>query len=431
MKYLPADASLFQQNRKKLVDRLPWGAVAILHSNDILPSNADGTLPFRQNANLYYLTGIEQEETILLLAPYHPNERLREVLFVRKTNESIAIWEGHKYTKAEAKAQSGIENIQWTDQFDNTLRNVLVESDIIYLDTNEHLRSSTSTETRNDRFITSCKKQFPLHEYKRLAPLIYDLRSVKSEQEIAQIRKACDITAKGFRRALSFVEPGVWEFEVEAEILHEFQMNRSRRFAYEPIIAGGRNSCVLHYLDNDKPLKDGDVLLMDIGAEYANYHADMTRVIPVNGKFTPRQKEIYAAVLRVKNAATDLLVPGITIPEYHQQVGSLMEKELLDLKLLTRHDIDYQDPEWPAYKKYFMHGTSHHLGLDVHDVASLYKPLEANMVFTVEPGIYLPEEGIGIRLEDDVVVTESRPINLMADIPIEIEEIEDLMQNQS
>jgi len=422
MKYHPIDASLYIQNRKRLTDRLPEKSTVVIHSNDIFPTNADGTMAFRQNANLLHLCGIEQEDTILLLAPDHPDEKLREVLFLRKTDENIAIWEGHKFTKDEAHRQSGIKTVKWIDAFDQTLLNVLAESENIFLDTNEHLRNASETETRNDRFIKSCKEKFPLHNYERLAPIMYDLRTVKANTEIDQIQHACNITEKAFRRILKFVKPGVWEYQVEAEILHEFQINRSRRFAYEPIVAGGKNSCVLHYLDNDQQLQDGDVLLMDIGAEYANYNADMTRVIPVNGRFTDRQKEIYNAVLRVKKAATDLLVPGAIIPEYHKQVGELMEKELLDLKLISKEDIKNQDPEWPAYKKYFMHGTSHHIGLDVHDVASLYKPLEPNMVFTVEPGIYLPDEGIGVRLEDDVVVTEGN-------IPVEMEEIEDLMNS--
>jgi len=429
MKYHPIDASLYIQNRKRLTDRLPEKSTVVIHSNDIFPTNADGTMAFRQNANLLHLCGIEQEDTILLLAPDHPDEKLREVLFLRKTDENIAIWEGHKFTKDEAHRQSGIKTVKWIDAFDQTLLNVLAESENIFLDTNEHLRNASETETRNDRFIKSCKEKFPLHNYERLAPIMYDLRTVKANTEIDQIQHACNITEKAFRRILKFVKPGVWEYQVEAEILHEFQINRSRRFAYEPIVAGGKNSCVLHYLDNDQQLQDGDVLLMDIGAEYANYNADMTRVIPVNGRFTDRQKEIYNAVLRVKKAATDLLVPGAIIPEYHKQVGELMEKELLDLKLISKEDIKNQDPEWPAYKKYFMHGTSHHIGLDVHDVASLYKPLEPNMVFTVEPGIYLPDEGIGVRLEDDVVVTEGRPRNLMENIPVEMEEIEDLMNS--
>ncbi len=430
MKYDPIDPNLFISNRKRLAEKLEPNSVVIQHSNDILPSNADGTLALRQNSNLLWLTGIEQEETILIMAPDFPNEKMREVLFLKKTSEQIAIWEGHKFTKEEARKASGIQTVKWLEEFDQTLLTILAEMDTIYLETNEHIRNSADLETRNDRFVRECKTKFPLHNYRRLAPDIYALRSVKQPQEVDLIARACKITEKAFRRILNFAEPGKWEFEVEAELLHEFQMNRSRRFAYEPIIAGGGNSCVLHYLDNDQMLKDGDVLLMDVGAEYANYNADMTRTIPVGGKFTKRQREIYDAVLRVKNEATKMLTPGNAIPEYHKAVGDLMEKELLDLKLIDKTDIKNQDPEWPAYKKYFMHGTSHHLGLDVHDVASIYAKFEAGMVFTVEPGIYVPSENIGIRLEDNVVVTDNEPKNLMENIPIEAEEIEEIMNNK-
>lgn len=430
MKYAPISPELYKRNRSKLAEKLKPHSVVVIHSNDIYPTNADGTMAFRQNANLLYLTGIEQEETILILAPDFPEPSMREMLFVRKTNEHIARWEGHKYTQAEATLASGIENVKWTEDFDLMLLTVMAESEHVYLETNEHIRNSVVNETRNDRFIAECKKRFPMHQYQRLAPIIYALRMVKEPEEIAQIQTACDITEKGFRRILKSVKPGRWEYEVEADLLHEFQLNRSRRFAYEPIVAGGANSCVLHYITNDQQLKDGDVLLMDVAAEYANYHADMTRVIPVNGRFTERQRQIYDAVLRVKNAATDLLKPGNAIPEYHRAVGELMEKELLDLKLITQSDIAKQDPKWPAYKKYFMHGTSHHLGLDVHDVASIYARFVPGMVFTVEPGIYVPEEGIGIRLEDNIVITQNGHVNLMGNIPIEVEEIEQLMNEK-
>jgi Xaa-Pro aminopeptidase len=427
MKYHPIDAELFVKNRSKLAEKIKTNSVVIIHSNDVFPTNADGTMAFRQNANLLYLTGIEQEETILVLAPDHPNEKLREVLFLRKTNEHIAVWEGHKFTKEEARVASGIQNVKWVEDFDQTLLTVLSETENIYLETNEHIRNGAITQTRNDRFIQECKLKYPMHEYHRLAPVIYALRSVKSAIEIDMIQTACDITEKGFRRILASVKPGVWEFEVEADLLHEFQRNRSRRFAYEPIIAGGANSCVLHYIENDKPLRDGDILLMDVAAEYANYHSDMTRTIPVGGKYSKRQRQIYDAVLRVKNAATELLAPGNAIPEYHHAVGELMEKELLDLGLIDKTDIKNQDPDWPAYKKYFMHGTSHHLGLDVHDVASIYAKFEPGMVFTVEPGIYVPAEGIGVRLEDNIVINKNGHTNLMANIPIEADEIEELM----
>lgn len=427
MKYHSIDPDLFISNRARLAANLKPNSAVIIHSNDVLPTNADGTMVFRQNTNLLYLTGIEQEETILIMAPDHPNEKLREVLFLRKTNEHIAVWEGHKFTKEEGRAASGIQQVKWTEDFDLTLLMVLAETENIYLETNEHIRNSSPTQTRNDRFILACKEKYPVHTYQRLPPVIYALRSVKSAIEVDLIQTACDITEKGFRRILKSVKPGRWEYQVEADLLHEFQLNRSRRFAYEPIIAGGANSCVLHYLQNDQQLQDGDVLLLDVAAEYANYHADMTRTIPVNGRFTKRQRAIYDAVLRVKRGAIELLTPGNVIPEYHKSVGSMMEKELLDLGLIDKTDVKNQDPDWPAYKKYFMHGTSHHLGLDVHDVASVYAKFEPGMVFTVEPGIYVPEERIGIRLEDNIVITKKGHINLMANIPIEAEEIEDLM----
>lgn len=429
MRYDPIDNDLFIKNRQKLAQRMKPRSVAIIHSNDIMPKNADGTMKFVQNSNLFYLTGVDQEESILLLAPDFPSEQLRELLFLRETNEEIAIWEGHKLTKKEGKETSGIQHVKWLQDFEKLLHTVIAECDHIYLESNEHIRNASTVETRNARFIQECKEKFPLHQFERLFPILQDLRCVKSDIETNLIQKACTITEKGFRRVLNFVKPGKAEYEVEAEYLHEFVNNRSKGFAYEPIIGGGANSCVLHYLDNNQVLKDGDILLMDVGAEYANYNADMTRTIPINGRYSERQRAVYDAVLRVKNAATELLKVGNRIPEYHKEVGLIMEKELLGLGLIDTTDIKNQDAEWPAYKKYFMHGTSHHLGIDVHDVASVYKIFEAGMVFTVEPGIYIPEEGIGVRIEDDVVITDGDPINLMKNIPIEAEEIEEIMNS--
>lgn len=429
MKYQSIDQKLYISNRKRLAEKLKPNSIVIIHSNDILPTNADGTMALRQNSNLLWLSGIEQEETVVVLAPDFPDESMREILFVKKTSKEIAIWEGHKFTKSEATEASGIANVKWSEEFDRILLTMLAETEHVYLETNEHIRYGSEVETRNDRFVKECKQKFPMHSYERLAPIIYDLRSVKDEIEVALVQEACNITEKGFRRILQSVKPGRWEFEVEADLLHEFQLNRSRRFAYEPIVAGGGNSCVLHYLDNDKTLKDGDVLLMDVGAEYANYASDMTRTIPVNGRFSERQRAIYDAVLRVKNGATDMLTVGNRIPEYHKAVGEFMEKELVDLGLISTDDIKSQDPAWPAYKKYFMHGTSHHLGLDVHDVASIYAEFKPGMIFTVEPGIYVPEEGIGIRLEDNILITEKGTKNLMVNIPIEADEIEEIMNS--
>lgn len=427
MRYRPIDNQLFIENRKKLTDRLKPNSVVVVHANDIMPTNGDGTMVFKQNSDLFYLTGVDQEETILLLAPDFPDERFREILFLRETNEDIAIWEGHKLTKEEGKNTSGIRQVKWNHEFEKMLSTVLAESERIYLPSNEHIRNANMVETANDRFIKTCMKRYPLYKYERLAPIIYDLRCVKSAIEIKLIEHACHITEQGFRRILEEVTPGVWEYEVEAEYAHVFLSNRSKGFAYTPIIAGGFNACVLHYIENNQQLRDGDLLLMDVAAEYANYNADMTRTIPVNGRFTPRQRAVYDAVLRVKNKATELLRPGGSIPEYHKAVGEIMTEELLELGLLDKTDIKNQNSDWPAYKRYFMHGTSHHLGLDVHDVASVYKKFEVGMVFTVEPGIYIREENMGIRLEDNIVITEHGHINLMRNIPIHAEEIEDLM----
>ncbi|MDW3211032.1 MAG: aminopeptidase P family protein [Reichenbachiella sp.] len=427
MKYLPIGQDLFITNRKKFNARLKSNSVAIFNSSDIMPTSADGTMPFKQDANIFYLSGIDQEESILLLAPDFPDERFREVLFLRETNEEIAVWEGHKYTKDEATNASGIKTVKWLNEFESVLNTILAESEHIYLDSNEHIRNGNQVETRTGRFVKWCQENYPLHEYQRIAPIIYDLRCVKEKREIEMIQHACDITEIGFRRILEFTKPGVWEYELEAEFSYEFLRNRATRFAYDPIIASGGNSCVLHYVENNQQCKDGDIILFDVGAEYGNYNADMTRVIPVNGKFSKRQRQVYDAVLRVKNEATELLKSGNAIPEYHQAVGEIMERELLTLGLISKSDIEKQDPDWPAYKKYFMHGTSHHLGLNVHDVASIYKKFEPGMVFTVEPGIYIPEEKIGIRLEDNVVITKDGHINLMKNIPIHAEEIESLM----
>lgn len=429
MKYTPLPNSLYKENRKKFAGGMKKNSVAIFHSNDIMPTNADGTMRFRQNNDLFYLTGLDQEETILLLAPDCPIADYREVVFLRETNEHIAIWEGHKYTKEEATEASGVTNIQWLDSFDQILATVAALSKNIYLNTNEHLRAGVVVETRDARFISECKKRFPLHEYDRSAPLMHALRGVKEKEEIDQLQIACDITEKGFRRILSFVKPGVTEYEIEAEYIHEFVRNKSRGFAYEPIIASGASACVLHYIENSKACNDGELILMDVGAEYGNYNADMTRTIPVNGKFSQRQRAVYDAVLRVKNQASSMLTPGISIQEYHKEVGLIMQSELIGLGLIDQTDIKNQDPKWPAYKKYFMHGTSHHLGLDVHDVGTMHEPIKPGMVFTVEPGIYILEEGIGIRLENNVVIEENGYFDLMRNIPIEAEEIEDLMNS--
>ena len=403
-------------------------SIAVFNSNDIYPVSADSTMPFNQHRDILYLSGVDQEESILLLFPEAYEEKHREVLFLRETNEHIAVWEGEKLTKERAFDVSGIKTVYWLSEFDKVFFGLMTEAETIYFNTNEHYRQSVETETREDRFIKKTKEQFPAHSWAKSNPILQRLRSVKDAIEIDLLQTACNITEKGFRRVLNFVKPGVWEYEIEAEFIHEFVRNRSKGFSYTPIIASGNNANVLHYIENNQPCKDGDLILMDVGAEYANYSSDMTRTIPVNGKFTKRQKEVYNAVNRVKVEATKMLVPGNFWKEYHVEVGKLMTSELLGLGLIDKADVQNENPDWPAYKKYFMHGTSHHMGLDTHDYGILWEPMKANMVFTVEPGIYIPEEGFGVRLEDDVVIqSKGEPFNLMKNIPIETDEIEELM----
>jgi Xaa-Pro aminopeptidase len=386
---------------------------------------------FRQNSDLFYLTGVDQEETILVVFPDVKDGRHKEILFIKETSELIAIWEGAKLKKAEAYAVSGVENIYWFHEFDKIMQPFFAQAEHIYLNSNEHTRRSIQTETLQDRFNKSVMSRFPLHKYERSAPVMHRIRAIKSTQEIELIQQACDITEKGFRRLLDFVKPGVWEYEIEAELIHEFIRNRSQGWAYGPIIASGKNACVLHYVENNKQCQDGEVILLDVAAEYSNYASDLTRCIPVSGKYTKRQRAVYDAVLRVHRAATKLLVPGQTFDKYNKAVGELMTEELLQLGLITSEAVKNQNPTWPAYKKYFMHGTSHFLGLDVHDVGFFHEPIQAGMVFTVEPGIYIPEEGLGIRLENNFLVTTTGQIDLMKNIPIEAEEIEGLMARLS
>ena len=428
MKYHQIDRNLFIKNRKKFTAEMKPKSVAVFNSNDIYPISADSTMPFQQHRDIFYLTGADQEESILLLCPDAPYEHLREILFLRETNEHIAIWEGEKLTKKRATEVSGIKNIVWLKDFEKTLFEVMTYCDTMYINTNEHYRSAVETETREDRFIKWWKAKYPAHQVAKSNPILQRLRSVKEQEELDLMQTACNITEKGFRRLLGFVKPGVMEYEIEAELLHEFVRARSKGFAYTPIIASGKNANVLHYIENNQQCKDGELLLLDVAAEYANYSSDLSRTIPVNGRFTDRQRAVYNAVLRVKNEATKMLVPGTLWKEYHVEVGKVMTSELLGLGLLDKADVQNEDPAWPAYKKYFMHGTSHHLGLDTHDYGLLAEPMKANMVFTVEPGIYIPAEGFGIRLEDNVVVQPSgEPFNLMRNIPIEAEEIESLM----
>lgn len=430
MKYQPIDNNLYIINRHNFMAKMKPSSLAVFNSNDMYPISADSTMPFEQARDILYLSGVDQEESILVLFPDAPDTKHKEMLFLRETNEQIAVWEGAKLTKEGAVETSGIKSVYWLSEFDKVFYEVMTQVDTIYFNTNEHYRANVETETRESRFIKETKDKFPAHSCAKSNPILQRLRSVKDPIEIDLMQTACDISEKGFRRVLAFVKPGVWEFEIEAEYMHEFLGNRSKKFAYTPIIASGNNANVLHYIENNQQCNDGDLILMDVGAEYANYSSDMTRTIPVNGKFTQRQREVYDAVNRVKNSATKMLVPGTYWKEYHVEVGKIMTSELLGLGLLDKADVKNEDPDLPAYKKYFMHGTSHHMGLDTHDYGLLWEPMQAGNVFTVEPGIYIPEEGFGIRLEDDVVIQKNGdPFNLMRNIPIESEEIEELMNS--
>jgi Xaa-Pro aminopeptidase len=425
MKYTRLPSAVFTKHRQRFMAKLKPNSIAVFNANDIYPISADSTLPFEQHRDLFYLTGIDQEETILILCPDAKDPKHREMVFVRETNAHIAVWEGHKLTKSEAAAVTGIDHVQWTTDFEASFLELAKQAENIYINTNEHYRAKVETQTREDRFIEWCKQQFPKKNYEKSNFILQGLRGVKDPEEIAHIQQACDITEKGFRRILGFVKPGVWEFEIEAEFSHEFLSNRSKGFAYTPIIASGANSNVLHYIENSQQCKAGELILMDVGAEYGNYASDMTRTIPVSGRFTPRQRAVYEAVLKVKDEATKLLIPDVLWKDYHVEVGKLMSSALVDLGLLAKKEVS---DNTEAYKKYFMHGTSHHLGLDTHDYGLLDEPMETNMVFTVEPGIYIPDEGFGIRLEDDVVVQATgAPVNLMTNIPIDPDEIEALM----
>lgn len=428
MKYHQIDRNLFIKNREKFIAQMAPQSLAVFNSNDIYPVSADSTLPFAQHRDIFYLSGVDQEESILVLFPDTFEKKHREVLFLRETNEHIAIWEGEKLTKERALEVSGIKSVYWLSDFPTIFRKLMVEAENVYINNNEHYRASIETETREDRFIKKLKQEYPAHQYLRSNPILQRLRSVKEPQEIALIQQACDITEKGFRRILGFVKPGVWEYEIEAEFAHEFLRNRSKGFAYTPIIASGNNANVLHYIENNQQCKDGDLILFDVAAEYANYASDLSRTIPVNGRYTARQREVYDAVLRCKKAAETLLVTGNNWYDYHKEMGKIYTSELLGLGLLDKADVQNENPDWPAYKKYMMHGTSHHMGLDTHDYGILTDDFVEGMVFTNEPGFYIPEEGFGIRLEDDYVIqNQGLPLNLMKNIPLEAAEIEELM----
>ena len=429
MRYPPIDPQLFIENRRKLVGLLEPDSVAVLNSNDVMPKSADGVHPFVQQTDLFYLSGIDQEESTLVIFPGAREEKHREILFLKETNEQIALWEGKKYTKEEAAAVSGVKTVYWNAEFDAVFRALVSHAERIYLNSNEHLRALTLVETRDARFGKWCREAFPLHRYKRLAPIMHRLRPVKSPIEVDLITQAAAITGKAFRRLLGFIRPGVWEYEIEAEIWHEFLRHRSRGPAFQTIVASGAESCTLHYVKNDRQCRDGDVVLIDFGAEYANYAADLTRTVPVSGRFTPRQKEVYAAVLRVQQASIAMLRVGNTLDRYHAEVGRVMEAELIRLALIDPQAVKTQPKDQPLYKKFFPHGTSHHLGLDVHDYGDKFRPFEAGMVMTCEPGIYIREEGIGVRIENDILITADGPLDLTGDIPREADEIEELMSS--
>jgi Xaa-Pro aminopeptidase len=429
MRYGPIDPLLFVENRRRLTDQLQPKSIAVFNSNDVMPKSADGVHPFVQQTDLFYLSGIDQEESILVVFPDAREEKYREALFLRETSEQIALWEGRKHTQKEAAAVSGIRSVYWNSEFESVFRGLVFQADRIYLNSSEHLRAAGVVETRDARFVKWCREAFPLHGYQRLAPIMHHLRAVKSPLEIELIRKAVDITGQAFRRLLGFIRPGVWEYEIEAEIWHAFLRRRSRGPAFQTIAASGADACTLHYVSNDKQCRDGELVLIDFGAEYANYAGDLTRTVPVNGRFSPRQRAVYDAVLRVQKAAIQMLRPGNTLEAYTTEVGKVMEAELIGLGLLDTAAVQSQPPDQPLYKKYFPHGTSHHLGLDVHDYGDKFRPFEAGMVLTCEPGIYIREEGIGVRIENDILITEGEPVDLAADVPREADEIEDLMRS--
>ena len=429
MKYHRLNKQLFIDNRERFKSMMEPNSLAIFHSNDIYPTSADGTMPFKQATDILWLSGVDQEDSVLVIFPDAKRNEDKELLFLTETNDLIAVWEGEKLAKNEAFEVSGIKTVYWLSEFDKIMKSLMSQTENVYLLTQEHLRRNTPVQTREMRLNAELRITYPNHNYKRSAPFLNKLRSVKTALEIEVMKIAAEITAAGFKRVLKFLKPDCWEHEIEAEFIHEFVKRRSRGFAYSPIIGSGSNACVLHYLENNKQCISGDLVLIDVGAEYANYACDVTRCFPVNGKFTDRQREVYESVLRVEKASIELLKPGTVLSEYHKRVGDLMTKELINLNLISQEEVDNQNPSWPAYKKYFMHGTSHYLGLDVHDYGLWDgSPMEAGMVFTCEPGIYIPEEGIGIRIEDDILITSNGYINLTKEIPKEVSEIEAAMK---
>lgn len=429
MKYPAIPSSLFIENRRRLREKLAPNSMAIFFANDEMPRSGDQAFPFRQNPDLLYLSGLDQEKIILVIYPDCPNPAYREALFIRKTNEHIAVWEGHKYTQAEAAEASGIQQVYWEEDFASVLPSLMSYCDRVYVNINENDRAATAVPYKDIRFAHQIRAEYPAHELRRLGPIMQLLRSVKQPAEIALTRKACEITRDAFIRVMHSMKPGQKEYEIEAEIIHEFIRQGGTGHAYTPIIAGGKNACVLHYTDNNQVIHNGDLVLMDFGAEYANYAADLTRTIPANGRFSPRQKAVYNACRKVQKEAIQMLRPGITLADYNKEVGKMMESELIGLGLLDKQAVANQHPDAPLYKKYFMHGTAHFLGIDVHDVGPRYAPMQVGNLFTCEPGIYIPEEGIGIRIENNILITEDGILDLMADIPVEAEEIEEIMNS--
>ncbi|PQO25673.1 X-Pro aminopeptidase [Blastopirellula marina] len=427
MRHQALDSKLFIDNRAKLTSLLPKNSLAVVNANDVLPTNADGSLKLVPNADLFYLSGIEQEESILMLYPDAFEPKNREVLFLREPTELLQIWEGTKLTQERATEISGIPTVKWLKDFPLALRDAMLSADEVFLNSNEHRRAAVTVETRDERFVEQCKRDYPLHTYRRLAPLLHKLRAVKSDLEVDLIKKAIEITDKGFHRLLHFLKPGVTEFEIEAELIHEYTRNRGA-FAYTPIVASGKNACGLHYIDNDQVCQDGDLVLVDTGSNYGNYNSDLTRTVPVNGKFTKRQRDVYDAVLRVMRASIAGAVVGKAHRDWQHEAQLMMNDELLGLGLITKEQIAEHTREKPACKKYFMHGLGHPMGLDVHDVAPLDAPFAPGWVLTVEPGIYLPDEGFAVRLENDILITEDGPVDLMKDIPVEADHIESIMQ---
>lgn len=430
MKYLPIPSKLFTQNRERFIKKMKPNSVAIFPGNPILPTNGDAIYTYRPNADVVWLSGVVQEKSMVILYPDNPDKNAREVLVLIRPNEHLEKWEGHKLRKNEATAISGIKNVQWLDSIDAVLQVMMHHADNVYLNTNENDRLDTSLFRPDLLFVHDFMKRFPLHEYERSAPIMKELRAIKTKEEVAVTQEAVNITHKAFERVMKFIKPGVWEHEIEAEITHEFLRNRASRHAYDCIIASGDRARVLHYVENNQQCKDGELILMDFGAEYGNYCADLTRTIPVNGKFSKRQKEVYNAVLDVHNFAKKILKPGISIVDYTAKVCGEMEKQLLKIGLITKTDIKNQDPENPAYRKYFYHGVTHHLGIDVHDLGTRVLPVKEGMLFTIEPGIYIEEEQMGIRIENNVWLTKTGSIDLFKNIPITVEEIEAAMKRK-